>query len=44
MLGGGSATIVPPSVWLGLRATVWLERYCSVGPPLSDVQVVRVIA
>ena len=35
---------VPPSVWMGLRATVWRERYCNVGPPLADVQVVRVIA
>ena len=42
--GGGLCNDCAPSVWLGLRATVWRERYCSVRPPLSDVQVVRVIA
>ena len=28
-----------PSVWLCLRATVWRERCCSVGPPLSVVRL-----
>ena len=41
MLGGGSVTIV---LELGLRATVWRERGCSDGPPLSDVHVGRAIA
>ena len=47
---GNPVTIFPPGgpnqfppKLAGLRATVWRERCCSNGPPLSDVPVGRVM-